>query len=203
MNWVDYAILAVIAISVLISLVRGFVREVISIGIWIAAIWLSIRFAGALSPHLAGFIESHSIRIGVAFVIIFVGTLLVGAVVNYLAGELVGRTGLTGTDRMIGMLFGAARGVLLVALVVLLLGLTSVPRESWWRESVLVAHIQPWVCRVGVEDWLAGIKVYTPLVQDSVSASGTPAPMYWREFCGRVATDGESSQSQPARVVGR
>ncbi|RFA30887.1 colicin V production protein [Alkalilimnicola ehrlichii] len=187
MNWIDYAILAVIGISVLISLMRGFVREVLSIIVWIGAVWLAVRYANVLSPFLSGFIDSPSIRIGAAFVGIFVITLLIGAALNHLAVALVGKTGLTGTDRVAGIFFGAARGLLLVAFVVMLLALTEVPRESWWQESVMISHIQPWVCRIGVEEWLADLKVYTPLVQESVSADGTPAPAYWGEFCGSMS----------------
>ncbi len=182
MNWVDYAILAVIAISVLISLVRGFVREVLSILVWVGAIWLGIRFSAPWSGVLEPYIASPAIRVGVAFVTIFVLTLLLGAVLNYLAGQLVGKTGLSGTDRAIGVVFGAARGLLLVALVVLLLGLTAIPRESWWRESIIVAQIQPWVCRIAVDEWLSDVRFYTPL-QDAPIADGRPAATYWSEFC--------------------
>jgi membrane protein required for colicin V production len=195
MNWVDYAILAVIAVSVLISLVRGFVREVLSILAWIAAVWLAIRFSAPLSGYLESYIASANLRVGAAFVIIFVVVLLLGAVVNYLAAQLVGKTGLSGTDRLIGMIFGAGRGLLLAALVVLLVGLTAAPRESWWRESIMVAYIQPWVCRVGVEEWLDGIKVYTPLVQDAGAADSRSAPTYWGEYCGSL----EAARPHPAQ----
>src|SRR5690625_2088116 len=121
MNWVDYTILAIIAISVLISLVRGFVREVLSIVVWIGAFWLAIRFAMPLSAYLEAYIATPVLRIGVAFVVVFVGTLLVGAVLNHLAGQLVGRTGFSGTDRALGGVFRGARRVLFVAAVGLLL----------------------------------------------------------------------------------
>lgn len=182
MNWVDYVILAIIAISALISLVRGFVREVISILVWIAAFWLAILFARPLAAVLVDYIESPTLQVVVSFTVIFVGTLLVGALVNYLAGFLVGKTGLSGTDRALGVVFGAGRGLIIVALLVLALGLTTMPREAWWRQSVLIGYLQPMVCRVGVSEWLADFVVYTPVVQGA--DSGRPAADYWREFCG-------------------
>lgn len=182
MNWVDYTILAVIAISVLISLVRGFVREILSIVVWIGAFWAAIRFAMPLSAYLESYISTPVIRIGAAFVGVFVAILLIGAVVNHVAGQLVGRTGLTGTDRVLGMVFGGARGVLIVAAVVLLLGLTTLPREPWWGDSVLLGQIQPLVCRAGVDEWLGDIRFYTPL-GDAAAEDTEAAAGHWREFC--------------------
>ena len=182
MNWLDYAILAVIAVSVVISLIRGFVREVISLVVWVAAFWVGIRYSDNLAVHLSDYIASPTMQLGAAFTALFVATLIIGAVINYVAGQLVGRTGLTGTDRYIGMIFGLARGVVVVAVLVLAAGLTALPRESWWQESVLVAQFQPWVCEIGVREWLDDLMVYAPLADDP-DLDGTPAPEYWQEFC--------------------
>ncbi len=186
MNWLDYAILAVIALSALISLVRGFVREVLSLLVWVLAFWVGIRFSQPLSMYLVEYIASPTIRLGAAFAALFVLTLLVGAVINYLAGQLVTRTGLSGTDRFIGVLFGVARGLVVVAVIMLAAGLTALPREPWWQESMMVRQIQPWVCRVGVDEWLTGMSVYAPLVSEEEEAAGKPAPEYWQEFCDDV-----------------
>ena len=74
----------------------------------------------------------------VSFTILFVMTLIITALLNRLAGQLVTRTGLSGTDRMIGMIFGIARGVVVVSVLVLLAGLTTMPQDPWWHESVLI-----------------------------------------------------------------
>ncbi|WP_435100029.1 CvpA family protein [Arhodomonas sp. AD133] len=183
MNWLDLVLLGVIAVSVLISIVRGFVREVLSIVAWGAAAWLSIRHAQTASVWLADYIDSPTFRIAAAFGLIFVGVLLVGAIVNYVAGQLVGRTGLSGTDRALGVVFGGLRGVVIIGVAVLIAGLTAVPREVWWRESTLVAWFTPRVCALGVRHWLTDLRVYSPLDDERV-AEGTPARDYWREFCG-------------------
>ncbi|MFV8835601.1 CvpA family protein [Aquisalimonas sp. APHAB1-3] len=182
MNWLDYAILAVIVLSALISLIRGFVREVISLVVWVAAFWISIRYADRLAVYLADYIASPTLQLGVAFVALFVVTLIIGAIINYVAGQFVGRTGLTGTDRYIGVIFGLLRGVVVVGVLVLAAGLTALPREPWWQESVVVHHFQPWVCDIGVREWLDGLTVYAPLTEDPEN-EGTPAPEYWQEFC--------------------
>ena len=141
MIWVDYIIIGVIGLSALISLIRGFVREALSLAVWVLAFFVAWTFFRELAQHLTWF-SLPSVRLGVALAIPFLTTLLVGGLVNYLVGQLVDKTGLTGTDRLIGMLFGAARGVLLVTLLILLAGLTPLPNDPWWNESQLIGYFQ-------------------------------------------------------------
>lgn len=195
MNWLDYAILAVIALSVVISLIRGFVREVISLAVWVAAFWIGIQFSDDVAVHLSDYIASPTLQLGAAFAALFVATLIVGAVINYIAGQLVGRTGLTGTDHYIGVIFGLVRGVAVVAVLVLAAGLTALPREPWWQDSLLTSQVQPWVCEIGVREWLDGMMVYAPLADDP-EMDGTAAPEYWQEFCGD-AENAPEPEGQP------
>ncbi len=146
-TWVDWSIIAVIAVSGLISLKRGFVKEALSLLIWIVAGVIAWMFGGALAEHLVDFIKTPSARVITACVILFVATLLVGALINFLVGELVRVTGLSGTDRLLGMVFGAARGGLLVVVLVGLLSLAPVQQDPWWRESNLLPHF------LMVADW--------------------------------------------------
>ena len=146
-TWVDWAIIAVIAVSSLISLKRGFVKEALSLLTWIIAGVIAWMFGGALSQHLSEFIETPSARVIAACAILFVTTLLVGALVNFLIGELIRVTGLSGTDRFLGMVFGAARGGLLVVVLVGLLSLAPVHQDPWWQQSTLLPHF------LMVADW--------------------------------------------------
>ena len=141
MIWVDYIIIGIIALSSVISLIRGFVREALSLAVWILAFFVAWTFFRDLAPHLVWF-SLPSVRLGLALAILFLVTLMVGGLVNYLIGQLVEKTGLTGTDRLIGMLFGAARGVLLVTLLILLAGLTPFPEDPWWKSSQLISYFQ-------------------------------------------------------------
>jgi len=140
--WLDMLIVGIILLSALISLVRGFVREAFSLAVWVLAFWVSWSFFRDLEVPLQAWIGSPTARLGIAFAALMIATLTVGGLVNYLIIQLVERTGMSGTDRLIGMIFGAARGVLLVAILVLLAGLTSLPKEDWWLESTLVGYFQ-------------------------------------------------------------
>ncbi len=138
MTWVDFVILAIIAISAIVSLLRGFVREALSLGSWIVAFWIGFTFSAPLSVYFADLISVPSLQIAAAFALLFLATLALGAWINFLVYKLVEKTGLSGTDRLIGILFGAARGGVIVVILVLLAGLTPMPRDAWWRQSTLL-----------------------------------------------------------------
>ncbi len=140
--WVDYVIIGIIALSALISLVRGFVREALSLAAWVLAFWISWTFFRELALYFEQWINVPSMRLGVAFILLLVVTLILGGLVNYLVSQLVKKTGLTGTDRMIGIFFGIARGSVLVGIAVLLAGLTAIPADPWWHESMLISYFQ-------------------------------------------------------------
>jgi membrane protein required for colicin V production len=137
-TWVDWAILAIIAISTLISLKRGFVKEALSLLTWIVAGAMAWMFGGSAAQYLDSYIQTPSARVIGGCAIVFVATLLVGAMINFLLGELIRVTGLSGTDRFLGMAFGAARGALLVVVAVGLLSLGPVQQDPWWQESRLL-----------------------------------------------------------------
>ena len=143
MIWVDWVILAIIGVSALISLLRGFVREALSLAGWIAAFFLAKMFYEPVAELLVDHIETNSIRLGVAWVGIFIATLVVAGIINYLVGRMVDAAGMSGTDRFLGMFFGALRGVLIVALIVLALKqFTPVPKDKWWDQSDLLPHME-------------------------------------------------------------
>jgi len=142
MNWVDYAILAIIGASVLISLWRGFTKEALSLAGWIIAAWVSLTFADKLQALLAPHIEVPSLRLIVAFAILFIATLFLAGFINHLAVQVIKKTGLSGTDRMIGVFFGVARGCVVVAVLVLAAGMTPIPQDPWWNQSQLMHYFQ-------------------------------------------------------------
>ncbi len=142
MIWVDYAIIGLILISSVIGLLRGFIREAFSLVIWVIAIWVGLTFSREFSSFLDGIISYPSARIATAFAVLFLVTLILGALISYLLGELVKKTGLTGSDRFAGMIFGIARGLVVVSIVVMLAGLTPLPEDSWWKESLLIPPFQ-------------------------------------------------------------
>lgn len=142
MNWTDYIIIGVLALSVLIGLWRGLVSEVLALAIWIAAFWVAWTFGPVVAAHFDHIIELPSARIIVGYGICFVTVLILGALLRFVIHKLIETTGLSGTDRLLGMLFGFARGVLLVSLLVFLVGFTAFTRDPWWQQSVLLPQFQ-------------------------------------------------------------
>jgi membrane protein required for colicin V production len=138
MNWADWLIIAVIAISSFISIYRGFVKEALSLLIWVTAFVIARIFSYNLAELLTGYIDVYSIRYAVAFAILFALALIVGSLINYLISSLVKATGLSGTDRVLGMIFGAARGGLLMVVAVALLQHTPLSNDLWWGQSQLI-----------------------------------------------------------------
>jgi membrane protein required for colicin V production len=149
MPWPDYAILAVISISVLVGALRGFVKEVFSLLVWAAAFFVAYYYGGDVAALMENAVTLPSARTAMGFTGLFVAVLLVGGLLNYLLGRLVAGTGLSGTDRLLGGLFGAARGLLLVVAILLVAGLTPIPADPWWKESPTIARLMPLV------DWAA------------------------------------------------
>ena len=148
MNWADWTIVVILVLSSLISIKRGFVKEDLSIATWILAVIIALFFSERLAVVLTDSITTPSVREVVAFAILFNATLLVGAMVNYLIGELVRITGLSGTDRTLGMVFGLARGFIIVmALLIFLPSLIPVEEDGWWHESRLIPYF------LSFEDW--------------------------------------------------
>jgi len=141
MNWVDYCIIGVLALSVLMGLWRGLIGEVLALACWAVALWVAWRFGPQVAEQFTA-IDLPSARLLLGYALCFVTVLIAGAIVGFLLRKLISGSGLTGTDRLFGMIFGLARGIALVTLVVLLLGFTPFPRDPWWHQSQLLPSFQ-------------------------------------------------------------
>lgn len=143
MNAADWLILAILALSVLVGLWRGFVREALSLVVWVAAIAAAIVFGDQVATLIGDRITLPSARIAIGHIAVFLLVLIVGGLFGWLVGRIVQGTGLSGTDRVLGFAFGLLRGGLIVAALVLVLSYTPMASDPWWRESTLITRFEP------------------------------------------------------------
>jgi membrane protein required for colicin V production len=142
-EYADYVVLGIIALSILVGALRGFVKEAFSLAVWAAAFLVAFQYSGAVALQLENQIELPSARTALAFAGLFLSVLLVGGLLTFLVGKLVEKTGLSGTDRMLGGVFGGIRGLFLVLAIMLVAGLTPVPQDPWWQQSRSVQSLLP------------------------------------------------------------
>lgn len=144
----DWAIVAVIAVSALLSVLRGFVREAISLGAWVGAFVITGNFYSDLAARLTYF-QDELTRNVLAIIGLFVATLLIIGMCGKILRSLMKKAGLSGTDRLLGIVFGVLRGILIVCAILALLQiffklhiLTFMLSSSWWQQSVFIPEMQ-------------------------------------------------------------
>lgn len=135
----DYMVLAVLVCSVVISTLRGLVKEVLSLLGWLVAFWVANAYCDPLALLLPDVIPGKSGRLIVAFLALFIGVKLMMLLLMLAVDAIITASGLTVVDRGLGGVFGLARGVLLVLAVVLVCGTTAIPRQPFWRDAVFSA----------------------------------------------------------------
>lgn len=142
MTLVDFGIVIIIAVLLVLGLIWGFVKIAIALGTWMAASTISFGFAPNLASALLTSIESPPMRLAAAMGILFVLTLMVGAVVSFLVRQFISKTGLSGLDRVLGMIIGASLGLVVVVALVFIAGLTDAPGYDWWKSSMLIERFE-------------------------------------------------------------
>ena len=142
MIWVDWVLLGMLALSTIVGLWRGLVREIMSVLIWIVAIWAALKYSQVAAGYVSSWITPPSMQALVGFAGVLLVTLTVGGLLVWLIGKLVDATGLSGTDRTFGMLFGIGRGVIIIAAAVLVARFTAMPQDPWWQASALLPQFE-------------------------------------------------------------
>lgn len=140
----DYAIMVIVFVSAILGLVRGFLREVASLLIWILGFWMAVRFAPLIGENLK-FVKSTEDRLILGYGVVLLATLLVSTLVGMLLKRFVESSGAGVGDRSLGTLFGAARGVVLVTTLIMVGEMALVPPPPWWRQSKLIPYAAPLV----------------------------------------------------------
>jgi len=140
---IDYVLLVIVGLSTVISLFRGFFREALSLGAWILGLWLAWRLGPDFMGYLEPWIDSPDLRLWAARFLIVIAVLLTGGLLSAFFNYILSSAGLSGADRVIGSVFGFARGVLLAALLIMALDLMGFRQAAWWDESKLIPYAAP------------------------------------------------------------
>ena len=153
-TWIDIVIIAIFLLSTMIAFMRGFVREVISLVTWVAAIILAITQGDNVAMLLPESMDTGSFPFGdkdyggdvrsiVAFIIIFVGVLIFGGLINFVFGQIMKAQNLKGIDRMLGVLFGLIRAsVIVVILIMMAVAFTALQESRAWQDSLLITPFE-------------------------------------------------------------
>lgn len=205
MNWADYCILAMLGISVLIGLVRGFVSEAMALAGWVLAFWAAWTFGDQLAAQFTA-ISMPSMRLLLGYAVCFLVILVASGIVSMLLRKVIVGSGLSGSDRMLGMVFGLLRGLVVVTLAVLLLGFTPLPRDPWWHESELLPsfqHYAQWLsARLPPEVTrhldLRGLLPHLNPAAPATSAGGKPATP---DLAAPARTPADPAGAQPASTT--
>jgi membrane protein required for colicin V production len=147
-NWADYSIAGIIFISALIGLLRGFIKEILSLIIWGASFYIGFKFCEPCSYYFSSHITNASLRISTAFIILFTVTIIIGSIISHLITNLTNKNSLKSPDRALGMFFGIARGILVTAVLLLLLSIGIKEKSSWQKKSYLAPKFKDAV------DWM-------------------------------------------------
>ncbi len=144
----DYVVLVILGLSVILSMMRGFLRETLALGSWLGAFFVAKLYTLQIAPLLPNEIPSEALRFLAAFVILFLATLLVFSLLSIALSQLLKNIGLTWLDRLLGAVFGMARGILIVGVLVFLAGLTSLPQDARWRTAMFSAPLEAMVLAI-------------------------------------------------------
>lgn len=157
MSAVDWLLLAIVGLSALFGLMRGFISVLASLVAWVLAAWVAFHFGAQLGVLLAGAGEPGTGEVLAGYALGFVGVLVVVGLAGWLVRKLVHSIGLSGLDRLLGLGLGVLRGAFVACALVLLLGLTAMPREPEWQASAVVPVFVPGARWLGgwLPDWVA------------------------------------------------
>ena len=144
MTWFDYGVLIVLVLSVIVSMLRGLALEIVSLAGWIAAFVLAVGFGGALGEYMPESL-GPGLQPVAGFFALFLGALVVACFIGLLVQRMVRAAEWTWTDRALGGAFGMLRGLIIVLVLVAIGGMTSVPRDPFWRNAVLSGPLETMV----------------------------------------------------------
>jgi membrane protein required for colicin V production len=137
----DYLVLLIVATSLLLGMWRGVVGEIIALVAWVLA-FFAAKWWGTPLAHWFTAISDPTLRIVAGWVAVFMATLVIMALLRLTVRSLIKALGMTLSDRLLGLLFGVARGLVIVLLLVAVGGMTALPKEKWWSEAYFAAPLE-------------------------------------------------------------
>lgn len=140
MTVVDVVVIFVVLLSALFGVLRGFVKEAISLVKWVIATWIAATFAPRLSTMLP--VDSEAVSQATAFGLLFICVFIIGAVVSFIVVQFVKKTGLSGADRVFGLLFGFLRGGVIIVVFVVIGQAVSLSTQQWWQDSTMLTRFE-------------------------------------------------------------
>jgi membrane protein required for colicin V production len=152
MSAFDLIVIGIVGLSTVFAFWRGLIRVVMSLVALIAAVLAAIQFSPAVATMLQMLGDKPVTRYLAAFALIFIVVALVGALLGWVLSRAIRAIGLGFVDRLLGAVFGVARGVLIVVIAVLLAGLTTLPREEWWQNALLAPPLV--IAALSLRPWL-------------------------------------------------
>lgn len=145
-NWFDYTLIAIVVLSAIISIFRGFLREAVSLASWILGVWLALKYAHLLENYFSEWVNVATVRYLLAFAILFVTSVLIGMLINLVLSFWINKSRLSLGNRFLGVIFGACRGVALVAIILLfLMNIGNIRETELLKTSLLTQQLLPLV----------------------------------------------------------
>jgi membrane protein required for colicin V production len=142
MTALDWFIAGIVLLSSLIGYIRGFLRETIALVAWVLGLWLAWQYAPQVQPYLGGLLADSAMQVWVARIIILFAVLLAGALIGFILAYFVRHSPFGVLDRTFGVVFGLARALVVIGLVIMGGQLLEMQSEPWWRESALMPAAQ-------------------------------------------------------------
>lgn len=138
----DYAVLTVIGISIVVSIMRGAIKELLALFGWIVAFYIAKTYSSQLAPLLPQDIPTEAFKVLAAFLILLIGVLFINSLLSIALSTIVSKIGLGWLNRVLGVIFGFVKGLLIICVLVLLAGMTSLPKENVWTDAMLSSPLE-------------------------------------------------------------
>ncbi len=143
--WIDIVIIALFVISILIGIYRGFVKETLSVVSWALAAVVAFRYGEQASAYIKPYIQQEPLDLAIAYVAVFLISLIVFSVISHLISQIFDSSGMKGIDRSIGSIFGAIRAAAIIVILVLVGRFMAMDNQQWWMDSQFIPYFEPLV----------------------------------------------------------